>query len=495
MKRIFCNDINEYNNKNFNKVLLVLFLISIVLIPFDSLPYMKGVLGELGVRGPVYTFIPIFIVIFIYFIYKKKIYFKWNLEKVLLVIFITWTAISASININTIIHNEFKERNGLEKLILQIMVLAFMVLIMYATEYIVSLNNISLKTIRKYILISFIFVSLYSFLEILQVYGILNVENILRKISYYIHYLNRGNLYGDRIRSITGEASFLGMYVAFAYPWVVSYILTEKRYTKKILYGIVVLYMLLLVYLTKSRVAYAVTMGEMVLILFGILLFDRKKLNKVLIVIITICSMLSINSFNTLNSYIMSIRQQQGSTDEVIDDGYNIDMSVGDVVQSLNSKTNHSNIARLGLQKSAINMGMDNPIIGIGLGQFGFYADQYIEEDARISFEIQRWTNPEEVDFWPPAFALIPRIVAEQGFVGAAIFIAFLLVTMIKFFVKHVKANENTMEILTMVSLIGVIVSTFNADTYGLPQLWILLGIIIYLSNKKEKNICYEERV
>ncbi|WP_196048927.1 O-antigen ligase family protein [Clostridium saudiense] len=495
MKRIFCNDINEYNNKNFNKVLLVLFLISIVLIPFDSLPYMKGVLGELGVRGPVYTFIPIFIVIFIYFIYKKKIYFKWNLEKVLLVIFITWTAISASININTIIHNEFKERNGLEKLILQIMVLAFMVLIMYATEYIVSLNNISLKTIRKYILISFIFVSLYSFLEILQVYGILNVENILRKISYYIHYLNRGNLYGDRIRSITGEASFLGMYVAFAYPWVVSYILTEKRYTKKILYGIVVLYMLLLVYLTKSRVAYAVTMGEMVLILFGILLFDRKKLNKVLIVIITICSMLSINSFNTLNSYIMSIRQQQGSTDEVIDDGYNIDMSVGDVVQSLNSKTNHSNIARLGLQKSAINMGMDNPIIGIGLGQFGFYADQYIEEDARISFEIQRWTNPEEVDFWPPAFALIPRIVAEQGFVGAAIFIAFLLVTMIKFFVKYVKANENTMEILTMVSLIGVIVSTFNADTYGLPQLWILLGIIIYLSNKKEKNICYEERV
>lgn len=495
MKRIFCNDINEYNNKNFNKVLLVLFLISIVLIPFDSLPYMKGVLGELGVRGPVYTFIPIFIVIFIYFIYKKKIYFKWNLEKVLLVIFITWTAISASININTIIHNEFKERSGLEKLILQIMVLAFMVLIMYATEYIVSLNNISLKTIRKYILISFIFVSLYSFLEILQVYGILNVENILRKISYYIHYLNRGNLYGDRIRSITGEASFLGMYVAFAYPWVVSYILTEKRYTKKILYGIVVLYMLLLVYLTKSRVAYAVTMGEMVLILFGILLFDRKKLNKVLIVIITICSMLSINSFNTLNSYIMSIRQQQGSTDEVIDDGYNIDMSVGDVVQSLNSKTNHSNIARLGLQKSAINMGMDNPIIGIGLGQFGFYADQYIEEDARISFEIQRWTNPEEVDFWPPAFALIPRIVAEQGFVGAAIFIAFLLVTMIKFFVKYVKANENTMEILTMVSLIGVIVSTFNADTYGLPQLWILLGIIIYLSNKKEKNICYEERV
>ena len=69
MKSIFCNDINEYSSYKFNILLLALFLISIVLIPFDSLPYMKSLLGELGVRGPVYAFIPIFIVIFIYFIY------------------------------------------------------------------------------------------------------------------------------------------------------------------------------------------------------------------------------------------------------------------------------------------------------------------------------------------------------------------------------------------------------------------------------------------
>ena len=79
MKRIFCKDINEYNNYNLNKILLILFLIAIVLIPFDSLPYMKSILGELGVRGPVYAFIPIFIIIFIYFIYKRRIYFNLNI--------------------------------------------------------------------------------------------------------------------------------------------------------------------------------------------------------------------------------------------------------------------------------------------------------------------------------------------------------------------------------------------------------------------------------
>ena len=182
MKSIFCNDINEYSSYKFNILLLALFLISIVLIPFDSLPYMKSLLGELGVRGPVYAFIPIFIVIFIYFIYKRKIYFKWSVEKVLLALFILWTIISAVFNINSIINNSFKERSGIEKLILQIMVLGFMVAIMYATEFIISLNKISLKTIRTCVAISLIFVGAYSVLEILQVYGIMNVENILKNI-------------------------------------------------------------------------------------------------------------------------------------------------------------------------------------------------------------------------------------------------------------------------------------------------------------------------
>lgn len=491
MKRIFCKDINEYNNYNLNKILLILFLIAIVLIPFDSLPYMKSILGELGVRGPVYAFIPIFIIIFIYFIYKRRIYFNWNIEKVLLALFLLWTVISAALNINNIINSEFKGRGGLEKLILQVMVVGFMVAIMYATQFIFELNKISLKTIRRCIFISFIFVGAYSVLEILQIYGIVNVEGILKNISYYIHYLTRGELYGDRIRSITGEASFLGMYTAFAYPWIVSYILTEKKLTKKIFYGLVTIYMIFLVYLTKSRAAYAIAMGEMVLILFGILIFDKKKFNKILIIIIIIVSMASISSFNKLNMYINNIRQQNAQEDgktEIIDNGYNIDMSVGDVVQSLNSKTNHSNIARLGLQKSALNIGKANPIIGVGLGQFGFYADEYIEDEARVSFEIQRWMNPEEVDFWPPAFALIPRIVAEQGFIGGAIFIAFLATTMIKFLIKYAKAKENTLEIFIMVSIVGVLVSTFNADTYGLPQLWILLGLITYLNNKKEAS-------
>lgn len=56
------------------------------------------------------------------------------------------------------------------------MVVGFMVAIMYATEFIFELNRISLKTIRRCIFISFIFVGAYSVLEILQIYGIVNVE-------------------------------------------------------------------------------------------------------------------------------------------------------------------------------------------------------------------------------------------------------------------------------------------------------------------------------
>ena len=294
---------------------------------------------------------------------------------------------------------------------------------MYVTEFIINLNKITLSQVRKYVLISFFIVGAYSILEILRIYNIINVDEILMNTSYYIQKLNRGVLYGDRIRSVTGEASFLGMYIAFAYPWIVSYIFTEKKYTKKVLYALLVIYMLLLVYLTKSRSAYAVVMGEMGLTLFGILLFDKKKVNKILVVVVTICCAVSISGFNRLNDYIISLSQEENTEQiEVVDDGYNIDMSVGDVVQSLNSKTNHSNIARVGLQKSAVKMGISHPIFGVGLGQFGFYADEYIDESTRISNEIQNWMNPESVDYWPPAFALIPRIIGEQGIVGVSFF-------------------------------------------------------------------------
>lgn len=491
MRKVFNDDMHSYNNYGINKLLLVLFFIAIVLIPFDNLPYMKSILGELGVRGPVYVFIPIIIIVLLYFILKRQIYFKLSAERILLGLFIIWTGISAIVNINNILANSFKERSGIEKFILQIMVIGFMVAIMYVTEFIINLNKITLSQVRKYVLISFFIVGAYSILEILRIYNIINVDEILMNTSYYIQKLNRGVLYGDRIRSVTGEASFLGMYIAFAYPWIVSYIFTEKKYTKKVLYALLVIYMLLLVYLTKSRSAYAVVMGEMGLTLFGILLFDKKKVNKILVVVVTICCAVSISGFNRLNDYIISLRQEENTEQiEVVDDGYNIDMSVGDVVQSLNSKTNHSNIARVGLQKSAVKMGISHPIFGVGLGQFGFYADEYIDESTRISNEIQNWMNPESVDYWPPAFALIPRIIGEQGIVGVSLFIGFILVTIFKFVFKYMKEKENTLEIFMAVSLVGVVVSTFNADTYALPHMWILFGIITYLANRpNEKKV------
>ena len=115
MRKIFNDDMNNYNNYAIDNLLLVLFLISIVLIPFDNLPYMQNILGELGVRAPIYVFIPIIIIALLYIISKKKVYFKLSAEKILLGLFIIWIGISAIVNVNNIFANNFKERSGIEK--------------------------------------------------------------------------------------------------------------------------------------------------------------------------------------------------------------------------------------------------------------------------------------------------------------------------------------------------------------------------------------------
>lgn len=494
MNRFFINNVDEFKNEKVNNILVTLFLLSIILIPFDNIPYLSSILGELGVRAPVYIFIPITIIVIIYFLLNKKIYINLTVEKKVLCIFLGWTVISSLININTIMESSFKERSGINKLLLQIMVLGFMVLIMYLTNFIICLKDIKLETIRKYVTISAIIVIIYATIEILHIYGVLNLEFIITKVSSVIQTFNRGFLYGDRVRSVTGEASFLGMYIAFAFPWVVSYIFTESKKSKKIGYALISSFIIFIVYASKSRTAYAIIMGEIGLVLFGFLLFSKSKSKKITAMIFTIICIISIGSFDKLSNGLRNFgaflnSNVENNQEEKKDDGYDFQMSVGGVVESLASKTSHSNIARLGLQKSALRIGNDNPILGVGLGQFGFYADRYLTDDTRVSYEIQRWTNPEEVDYWPPAFSIYPRIVAEQGYVGIVIWAVLLLVVSLRLLKIILTSEKNSLEILMLVSFAGVVVSQLNADTYALPQLWILLGIIISYNDKKLKKI------
>ena len=226
------DDFKISDNKLIN-ILTYLLIASIILIPFDNLPYLGSILGELSYKGAIYSFIFIIIILFIMTIKNKKIYFKKSKELYFLLTYIGWIVISLIFNISSILNNTLKGRSGISKLILQLMVLGFMLLVFYSTDIIIKLKRITLYDLRRYILLSLIPVLIYGTIELLNLSGIIDFSKFIEKVSYFIQSYHRGTVYTKGIRTVTGEVSYFAMYVSFVLPWIASYIFTERNKKKK----------------------------------------------------------------------------------------------------------------------------------------------------------------------------------------------------------------------------------------------------------------------
>ena len=69
----FTDKLDINSNTNLVRIISVLFVAAIILIPFDNLPYMSSVMGELGNRGAAYSFIIIVPLIIILLAKNRKI--------------------------------------------------------------------------------------------------------------------------------------------------------------------------------------------------------------------------------------------------------------------------------------------------------------------------------------------------------------------------------------------------------------------------------------
>ena len=468
---------NEFKffNEKVEKILKYLFAISIILIPFDNLPYFKNILGELSFKGSVYPFILIIIIFIINSIMLKEIYINMKKQYYLIFIFIGWVFLSSFINFNSIITNNLKQRTGVEKFLLQGLVLIFMFMVMYVTEALISSKKISIQDLRKYILFSSIPVAIYGFIELLNLVGIFNLNSFIENVSYCIQTYHRGEVYYKGVRSVTGEVSYFAMYLAFALPWIGSFIFTEKNKVRRIGSSFLLLVLLILMIFSKSRTAYAIIFIQIFLFITFILLFKVEKNNKILLIkgLGIVCTIFLLFNFTKLND----IGGDPNSVSKI---------SIKSLIISLTDPNNMSNVARGGMQQAAIKMGIDSPIFGVGLGQYGFNTEDYISERAKESDEVKWWISDlaETRESWPPAFSIYPRVLAEQGVVGLFLCSVFII-NILKNFIKILWKRENDiLGIALIVSYLCVLVSWWNFDTFASFGFWILTPFLVLYSYK-----------
>ena len=269
-----------------------------------------------------------------------------------------------------------------------------------------------------------------------------------------------GGVFVGRLRSVTSEPSYLGMYSAILFPWLCSLVFRTRGW-KKIIAVLLFSYFMVINVFTFSRTSYMVLGIEMLFFL----VFFRKSLVqrwKTLLCMVILAA-------GILFWGIMSADQL-------------FDVDIGRIYLSLftdDEVYDMSNIARYGSASAALALWKDFPILGCGFGAFGFYAADYYPDWAWKSVEIAIWgSNSIHDGVWPPAHNIYARILSETGIVGLIAWLGAALALLREEW-SLLQQGVDYMRVCNLfISTIGIVLCGFNVDTFHLLIYWIIFGVV-----------------
>ncbi len=131
----------------------------------------------------------------------------------------------------------------------------------------------------------------------------------------------------------------------------------------------------------------------------------------------------------------------------------------------------------------------DHPILGVGIGNLGYYFPQKMPAFG--------WGLTEVLDLFN-RFSVIPnsksmwvRIAAENGMVGLVLFLTWYAVLLSSAWALR-KAKDPTLQTLGLfgqLMLIGFIVEGFSVDSYALPYFWFSAGFLTAAAGILRKDL------
>jgi O-antigen ligase len=125
----------------------------------------------------------------------------------------------------------------------------------------------------------------------------------------------------------------------------------------------------------------------------------------------------------------------------------------------------------------------DYPLLGVGLGNAGFFIPDYLPGYGWFLTEINEILF--QRNFLPNTKSLWSRLLAESGLLGFTVFVAWLWVLWRTARVLRRREDPLTRTLGWMGAfvLIALILEGFSVDSFGLPYLWFSLGLLTAVSN------------
>ena len=134
---------------------------------------------------------------------------------------------------------------------------------------------------------------------------------------------------------------------------------------------------------------------------------------------------------------------------------------------------------RFGMSAAGIAMGEAHPLIGVGLGQFGFHAYNFTPSWG-LNGETLTWLS-DDAKSWPSTSNLYSRLLAEIGPLGCAVYIAFRLALLLAVGARLLRRDSPTWQrdlgiFAIMTSLVAF---DFHRDSFVDMDSWAALGLAL----------------
>lgn len=450
---------------NIEKLLGQCIFYSIALASFNGLAVINGFLFSYGFFWPA----TLGMIVFILTIKRRKVYIN-NISKIYFC-FILWGIFSTFLQLNNIIGINFKGYSGEKVMLEECFILIWLLLfILYCTKILMKKSNVifwiyTAIKIGFYINLIFIIIQALVMLDFQFARDInLLVQTIINK-----QYLEEYNGYVYRISGTTREASSFGNYIAAIFPWL---IIGSVYFNRSIISKLLCIIAIVSVVFSYSRIAYASMLIELFII--SIIIFNKAVINKKMIVIIVI--------FIVIGNYFII------NNEEILEGITGVFLSFSDEA-AIERMT--SNITRFSLQVAAFNIFINNPFLGIGIGQYGFHYPDFLPNWAFLSREMVSVVNPAVGTIKYGAENAYLRILAENGIVGFVIWIYIIWLGLKNYLyvLKHIDGRRKNMIKLIILSYIMSTTGFINFDMYVFFYYWLFVTLSYVLVFKIKNNL------
>jgi O-antigen ligase len=374
---------------------------------------------------------------------------------VFVVCLLAWLAVSTAVNFEAILTSVYHGRSGFNKFATSSAVLIFG--IASAVVCIRPFRRVSdvEKLFVKPLVIAVLACAVFAVPEILSWFS--SAGELLYKISTGLLHTadsEEGRVAG-RLISLAFEAPDLAYFCGFACPWMLlAYRLRAHNrplLRAHILAGLPLLLGLITLLLSNSRTG-LLMLGGLIFAEFVYWIGLRSLRLGVLMLVAAVPLVAAVVLVPWLALH---------NVDTTLD--------AGDV----------STTSRLALFSAQASIFANNPVFGVGFGQFGFHAGPVLPPWAWDSYEVVNWF--EMFDDLPPTFNVAGRLGAELGVPGLVIWYGFWMMAIIRIARAAPRLPRNSplnfLNAALLGSIFSLILGGMSNDPFRRPETWILIAI------------------